>query len=133
MSGGTYGVGLLGLDTDLLEDDALGVGGTTEGAVKHQSQLINPSSPPPFPEPVRCVPGLEGSAESPLLVVQVRPSLLATVVAQLAGRVETTGLSTRHDCWTRGLALVDEVEKSVVDGGWSVCCGGSWEVEYIPI
>ena len=29
----TYGVRLLGLNTDLLEDDSLGVGRTTEGAV----------------------------------------------------------------------------------------------------
>jgi hypothetical protein len=41
VSGGTYGVGLLGLDTDLLEDDALGVGGTTEGAVKSVSPSIH--------------------------------------------------------------------------------------------
>lgn len=47
----------------------------------------------------RRAPGLEGSAESTLLVGQIGPPLLAAVVAQLAGRVETTGLSTGHDCW----------------------------------
>lgn len=71
-------VGLLGLDTDLLEDDALGVGGATEGG------------------------GLEGGAELALLVVQVSPALILAVHAQLARRVK----STRHDCWSEDSTLV---------------------------
>lgn len=45
-----------------------------------------------------CAPGLEGSAESTLLVGQIGPPLLAAVVAQLARSVKATGLSTRHFC-----------------------------------
>lgn len=63
------GVGLLGLNTDLLEDYALGVGRSTEGG------------------------GLEGGSEKTLLVVEVRPSSLAAMVAELAGGVETSWLS----------------------------------------
>jgi len=59
------GVGLLGLNTDLLEDDSLGVGGATERR------------------------RLEGSAESPLLVVKIGPLLLLAVEPQLPGGVET--------------------------------------------
>ena len=62
-------VGLLGLNTDLLEDYALGVGRSTEGG------------------------GLEGGSEKTLLVVEVRPSSLAAMVAELAGGVETSWLS----------------------------------------
>lgn len=69
------GVGLLGLNTDLLENNSLGVGRTTEGR------------------------GLEGSAQGTLLVLQIRPSLLATVVAQLARGVETSRLSLSHLEW----------------------------------
>lgn len=65
-------VGLLSLNTDLLENDALGVGGTTERR------------------------GLEGSSEQTLLVVQVRPLVVAAVVGQLARGVQTTGLSFTH-------------------------------------
>jgi hypothetical protein len=81
----TYGVGLLGFDADLLENNALGVGRATEGA------------------------GLESSAESTLLVRKIRPPLLTAVVAQLAGRVETTGLSTGHfGCGFRMLGVAIE-------------------------
>lgn len=66
------GVGLLGLNTDLLEDDSLGVGRTTEGR------------------------GLESGAESALLVAVVGPALLATVVAQLARGVESSWLALTH-------------------------------------
>lgn len=66
------GVGLLGLDTDLLEDDALGVGGATEGR------------------------GLESGAQGTLLVTVIGPALLAAVVAQLARGVETSRLSLSH-------------------------------------
>lgn len=66
------GVGLLGLNTDLLENDSLGVGGTTEGR------------------------GLEGGTQGTLLVLKIRPSLLATVVAQLARGVESSRLSLSH-------------------------------------
>jgi hypothetical protein len=34
----TYGVGLLGFDANLLEDNALGVGRTTERAILHVSR-----------------------------------------------------------------------------------------------
>ena len=66
------GVGLLGLNTDLLEDDALGVGSTTEGR------------------------GLVGGTEKALLVVQVGPALLLAVRLELASGVKTTGLSFTH-------------------------------------
>ena len=66
------GVGLLGLNADLLEDDALGVRRATEGR------------------------GLVGGAEQALLVVQVGPLLLAAVVAKLAGGVETAWLALTH-------------------------------------
>lgn len=66
------GVGLLGLDTDLLEDDALGVGGTSERR------------------------GLEGGAEGSLLESVIGPSLLATGGAQLARGVETSRLTLSH-------------------------------------
>lgn len=66
------GVGLLGLDTDLLEDDSLGVGRTTEGR------------------------GLEGGSERTLLVGQIGPALLTAVVAQLARGVETSRLAFSH-------------------------------------
>jgi hypothetical protein len=63
------GVGLLGLNTDLLEDDALGVGRATEGR------------------------RLVGGSEETLLVVEIGPSSLATMVAKLAGGVQTSRLS----------------------------------------
>jgi hypothetical protein len=63
------GVGLLGLNTNLLEDYALGVGRTTERR------------------------GLVGGSEETLLVVEIGPSSLATMVAELAGGVETSRLS----------------------------------------
>lgn len=69
------GVGLLGLDTDLLEDDALGVGGATEGR------------------------GLIGSAEGTLLVGKVGPFLVLSVRSQLARSVKTTGFASSHDCF----------------------------------
>lgn len=62
-------VGLLGLNTDLLEDDALGVGGSTERR------------------------RLEGGSQKALLEGQIGPALLAAVVAQLARGVETSWLS----------------------------------------
>jgi len=63
------GVGLLGLNTDLLENDALGVGRSTEGR------------------------RLVGGSEETLLVVEIGPSSLAAMVAELAGGVETSWLS----------------------------------------
>lgn len=70
------GVGLLGLNTDLLEDDALGVGGATEWG------------------------RLESRSEGALLKGQIGPSLLAAVVLELASGVKTTRLSFTHDCCT---------------------------------
>jgi len=69
------GVGLLGLDTDLLKDDALGVGGTTEGR------------------------GLESGTESTLLVSKIGPALVLTVKAQLASGVQSSWLALTHDCY----------------------------------
>lgn len=83
------GVGLLGLDTDLLEDDALGVGGTTEGG------------------------GLESGTEGTLLVSEIGPLLVLTVHAQLARRIE----STRHVGWMR-LLSVEKVPRGVVVCWW---------------
>jgi hypothetical protein len=74
------GVGLLGLDTDLLKDDTLGVGGATEGR------------------------GLVGSAQSTALPVKISPLLILAVCSQLPRRVETTGFASSHDCFV-GLAI----------------------------
>ena len=71
------GVGLLGLNTDLLEDDALGVGRTTKGR------------------------GLEGGTEGTALPVKIRPLLVLSVRSQLSGGVKTAGLASRHDCCGR--------------------------------
>jgi hypothetical protein len=68
------GIRLLGLDSDLLQNYALGVGTTTERW------------------------GFESRSESALLVGQIGPSLFAAVVLQLTGGVETTGFSFTHDC-----------------------------------
>jgi hypothetical protein len=70
-------VGLLGLNTDLLEDDALGVGRTTKGR------------------------GLEGGTEGAALPVKIRPLLVLSVRSQLSGGVKTAGLASRHDCYSR--------------------------------
>ena len=64
------GVGLLGLDANLLENDSLSVGRATERR------------------------GLEGGSEGTLLVSQIGPSVLPSGVSQLASRVQ----STRHGC-----------------------------------
>jgi hypothetical protein len=66
------GVGLLGLNTDLLKDDTLGVGSTTEGG------------------------GLVGGSEETLLEVEVGPLLLLAVRLELASGVKTTRLSLTH-------------------------------------
>ena len=66
------GVGLLGLNTDLLEDDTLGVGSTSEGR------------------------GLVGGSEKALLEVVISPALVLAVRLELAGGVQTTGLSFTH-------------------------------------
>ncbi|GMT25011.1 hypothetical protein PFISCL1PPCAC_16308, partial [Pristionchus fissidentatus] len=65
-------VRLLSLDSDLLEDDSLGVGSSSEGV------------------------GLPPGSEVSLLVVLVVPSLVTTVVAQLARRTDSHRLS--HVC-----------------------------------
>ena len=69
------GVGLLGLNTDLLENNTLGVGGATKGG------------------------GLESSAQSTLLIVKVGPFLVLTVRSQLSSGVKTTGFASSHDCF----------------------------------
>lgn len=63
------GVGLLSLNTDLLEDDTLGVRRSTEWR------------------------GLVCGSEKALLVVKIGPTSLTTMVAELAGSVETSWLS----------------------------------------
>ena len=75
------GVGLLGLDTDLLEDDALGVGRTSERR------------------------GLIGGTEGTLLVGEIGPFLVLSVRSQLTGGVKTTGFASSHFCLR--LLLVD--------------------------
>lgn len=64
------GVGLLGLDTDLFEDDALCVRGAAEGG------------------------GLVGGTKEALLVVQVGPAAVLAGLNELAGGVETAGLAS---------------------------------------
>lgn len=66
------GVGLLGLNTDLFEDDTLGVRSTSEGR------------------------RLEGGSEKTLLVVQVGPLVVTTGGRELAGSVQTSRLSLTH-------------------------------------
>lgn len=68
------GVRLLGLNSDLLKNDALGVGRTSEWG------------------------GLESGTESALLVGQISPSLLAAMVLELASSVQSSWLSLSHDC-----------------------------------
>lgn len=62
-------VGLLGLNTDLLDDDAGGVGGTVERV------------------------GLERGEKVLLLVALVRPPVLAALVAHLAPGADSTRLA----------------------------------------
>lgn len=62
-------VRLLGLDTDLLKDDALGVGGTTE-----RRRLV-------------------GGTKETLLVVEIGPAALTAGVLKLARGIETSRLS----------------------------------------
>lgn len=81
-------VGLLGLNTNLLENDTLGVGRATEGR------------------------RLESSAQSTLLIVKIRPFLILAVGSQLSSGVKTTGFASSHDCF---VMLVGRV-RSVVDG-----------------
>jgi len=73
-------VGLLGLDTNFLKNYSLGVRRASEGR------------------------RLECRSQRALLVREIGPALLAAVVLQLAGGVETTGLSFTHDCglWRYG-------------------------------
>lgn len=66
------GVGLLSLNTDLFEDDTLGVRSTTEGR------------------------GLVGCTEQALLVVKIGPTVLTAGVRELARGVKTTRLSLTH-------------------------------------
>jgi hypothetical protein len=68
------GVGLLGLDTDLLEDDALGVRRTSEWR--------------------RLISGTKGT----LLVGEIGPFLVLSVCSQLTGGVKTTGFASSHFC-----------------------------------
>jgi hypothetical protein len=92
-------VGLLGLNTDLLEDDTLGVRRATEGR------------------------GLVGGTE------KIGPTTLTAGVLELAGGVQTSWLSFTHDCCrrgvlvdglSRGLVLVAGARGSKV---WNCRCG----------
>ena len=87
------GVGLLGLNTDLLEDDTLSVRGTTERR------------------------GLEGGSEKALLVVQVGPLVVTAVVGQLARGVQTTGLSFTHlgVLWSKSVNCNRRISLEIVD------------------
>jgi hypothetical protein len=80
-------VGLLGLDTDLLEDDTLGVRRATEGR------------------------GLVGGTEKTLLVVEIGPTTLTAGVLELAGGVQTSWLSFTHDCCRRGVLVDGALER----------------------
>lgn len=75
------GVGLLGLDANLLEHDALGVGRTTEWR------------------------RLEGRSQSSLLEGKIGPLLVSSVVSQLASGVKATRLSFTHDCYGGRLSV----------------------------
>jgi hypothetical protein len=88
------GVGLLGLNTDLLEDYALGVGRSTEWR------------------------GLVGGSEETLLVVEIGPSSLATMVAELTGGVETSRLS----CGYCELLWCDDILAVRRSRGNCLCC-----------
>lgn len=66
------GVGLLGLNTDLFENDTLGVGGTTEGR------------------------RLVGGSKKALLVVQVGPAVVTAGGRELARGVESSRLALTH-------------------------------------
>ncbi|KAM3074710.1 hypothetical protein ACMFMG_012181 [Clarireedia jacksonii] len=74
-------VWLLCLYTNLLKNNALGVRRTSEWR------------------------GFESGTQSALLVGQIGPSLLATVVLKFAGGVETTRLSFTHDCCGRRIRI----------------------------
>ena len=67
-------VGLLGFDADLFEHDALGVRATSEGR------------------------RLECGSEKSLLVVEIGPSSLTAMVAQLARGVESSWFAFAHRC-----------------------------------
>lgn len=67
-------VGLLGLNTDLLQNNALGVGRATKGR------------------------RLESGTQGTLLVGKIGPTLLTAVVPELARCVKTTRLSFTHIC-----------------------------------
>ena len=68
-------VRLFGLDTDFLEDDALGVGSTSEGV------------------------GLEGSAQVGLLVSEIGPALVTSTVSHLTRASNSTWL-THVEGWS---------------------------------
>lgn len=116
-------VGLLGLNTDLLEDDTLGVGRTLWCSLASIFQY--PSCPLrlqscPFPPPFSLIRDgegfqvvgtyteggrLEGRAQQSLLVVEVGPSALTAGVAELARGQKTSRLSFTHVCCTVSLVL----------------------------
>jgi hypothetical protein len=68
------GVGLFGFDTDFFKHDALGVRGTSEWR------------------------GFVGGTEQSLLEGLISPSVVTSVVFQLASCVESSRLSFTHDC-----------------------------------
>ena len=82
-------VGLLGLDTDLLENDALGVRRTTEGR-----RLVN-------------------GTQMALLEGEIGPPVLTAVVAQLARSVESSWLSLTHDCYTNKETSVSDTNNKL--------------------
>lgn len=117
-------VGLLGLNTDLLEDDTLGVGRALWQMLASMSSnpFACPSSPMPSNDSSNLLSrcggrfqevstytegrGLEGGAQQSLLVVEVGPSALTAGVAELARGQKTSRLSFTHVCCTVPSVLV---------------------------
>lgn len=81
------GVGLLGFNTDLLKDDALGVRRATERR------------------------RLESSAQSTLLIVKVGPLLILAVRSQLSGGVKTAGFASSHDCFVMLVGRIRSIDE----------------------
>jgi hypothetical protein len=86
------GVGLLGLNTDLLENYALGVGRATEGR------------------------RLVGGSEEALLELEIGPTSFTTMVAQLARGVESPRLSFSHFGAVQNSSLADSSIREVTSG-----------------
>ena len=71
-------VGLLGLDADFFQHDALCVRGAAKGG------------------------RLVGGTQKALLIVEVGPAAFAAMGAEFAGGVEAAGVAFAHGCWGGG-------------------------------